>query len=89
MLTCSGTAQNAHPVRTVASFRCEDGWARVHDRQKRDQIAWRPDGGLSMSHWIECDHPGCTRAEGRFIPAERLYPALDYARSHGQPLQLR
>ena len=89
-LTCSGTAQNAHPVRTVAQFLYEDGWARVHDRTKRDQVVSTPDGELSMAHWIACDHPACTRAKPRFVLVERLYPALDYARSHGQPeLRLR
>lgn len=85
-LTCQGTAEVPHPVRTVAQFRYDDdGWVRVHDREKRDQIAWTPDGDMSMLHRIACGHPGCRRAEARLMPAERLYPALDYAREHGKP----
>lgn len=83
-LTCSGTAGNPHSPRTVAQFRYEDGWGRIHDRKKRDQIVWEPDGELRSVHMIECDHPGCTRAQPRPVSSERLYPSLDYARSHGQ-----
>jgi hypothetical protein len=82
-LTCRGTAKISHPVRTVAQFRYDDGWARVHDRVKRDEVVQEPDGELSMNHLIACDHPACTRAESRLIPSGRLYPALDYARDHG------
>lgn len=82
-LTCQGTAQMSHPVRTVAQFRYDDGWARVHDRVKRDKVMLEADGEMSMHHLIACDHPACNRANARYIPSGRLYPTLDYARSHG------
>lgn len=87
---CQGTAERGHPVHTVAQFRYDDGWGRVHDRVKRDRVVLEADGEMSMHHLIACDHPACTRADARYIPSGRLYPALDYARSHGQQeLRLR
>lgn len=86
-LTCQGTARNAHPVRTVAQFRHDmveyGGWVRVHDRKKRDQIVWEPDGEMRMVYIIECDLPGCDRSKPRAIPGERLYQLLDYNRVRG------
>lgn len=82
-LKCQGTARNAHPVRTVAQFRYDDGWGRVHDREKRDQIVWEPDGDMHTVYTIACDLPECDRFKPRSIPSERLHPLLDYNRAHG------
>lgn len=82
-LTCQGTATSSHPVRTVAQFRYDEGWARVYDQVKRDKVVWETDGEMSMAHLIACSFPGCNRADPRYILSDRLYPALDYARNHG------
>ncbi len=82
-LTCRGTAQYVHPVRTVAQFRWDDGWGRVHNREKRDSVVLLPDGELSMVHHLWCSDPRCQRSQGGTIPTELLYSLLDYAREHG------
>lgn len=80
-LTCQGTAEVPHLVRTVAQFRYDDGgWVRIFDRQKANQVIWEPSGEMRMRHIIECDK--CRRRSR--ATSERLYPTLDQAREHGR-----
>jgi hypothetical protein len=79
-LTCRGTAMRTHPLRTVAQFRYDDGWARTHDVQKRDALLWEPTGDLRLRHKFECAQ--CSRAD--VYTSEWLYALLDQARERGQ-----
>lgn len=91
--TCRGTARRVHPLRTVAQFRDDDGWARVHprgsDRSHRDPILWMPDGTqdgkITTLHVIHC--LACDRTFPPLTP-ERLYPLLDWAREHDKDVPL-
>ena len=94
-VTCRGTAQRGHPKRTVAQFRDNDGWARVHprgiDRGRRDPILWlpatpsAPHGEIRMLHVVHCQ--ACDRTFPPLTP-ERLYPLLDWAREHDKDVPL-
>jgi hypothetical protein len=81
-LRCKGTTQRPHAPHTLAQFKHDDGWARVHNRGNRDVLVQESDGELVMYHLIACDHPSCIRAKPRYVPGGRLYPTLDYARDH-------
>lgn len=87
-ITCRGTPQFVHDMRTVAQFRYDGGWARVHDRERLDVLGTDDDGELRMVHRFRCSDPRCQRSRGGTIPTERLYPLLDYAREHGGEVPL-
>ncbi|MDH6236230.1 hypothetical protein [Cryobacterium sp. CG_9.6] len=79
-LSCRGTAMRTHPLRTVAEFRYEDGWARVRSEGQLDTVQ-EPTGDVRLRHRFECGHGRCTRDD--VYTAEQLYPLLDEARKWG------
>ncbi|WP_315070327.1 hypothetical protein [uncultured Microbacterium sp.] len=81
-LTCRGTARRAHTLRTVAQFRYDDGWVRVHNQGERDAVLQEPNGDLKSRHRAECTDPRCTRVD--VFTTESLYRLLDWARENGK-----
>ena len=79
-LICVGVGAYHHEPRTVAQFRYDDGWARVHNEGPMDPILWLPTNEITMGHQLKCDL--CTRDD--YYRAERLYPELDKARAEGR-----
>lgn len=73
---CEGAGSYTHKPRTVAIFRHDDGWARVHNEGPTDPLLWGPDGEITTGHQLKCDR--CTRDD--YYKEERLYPELDKAR---------
>lgn len=78
-LTCRGNSRYGHALCTVAQFRFDDGWARVHDTRKQDLVLQGPTGEMRVAHRLACER--CKR--NFHVPTERLYSLLDYAREHG------
>lgn len=72
----------SHPLRTVAQFRYDDGWARVHNSGERDTLRMEPTGELRARRQVKCDHPRCSRSD--VFRDETLYPLLDWARENGK-----
>ena len=81
-LTCRGTAMHTHKLRTVAQFRYDDAWARVHTDSRQDDLIWEPTGELRIRHRISCDLCRPRRQDEQLRP-ETLYP-LDWARENGK-----
>ena len=79
-LICEGVGRYAHDARTVAQFRFDDGWARVHNEGPMDPILWLPTGEITQGHQLSCDR--CTRND--YYQAARLYPELDKALAEGR-----
>lgn len=79
-LICEGVGRYKHAARTVAQFRYDDGWARIHNEGPLDPILWLPTGEITQGHQLKCDL--CTRDD--YYRAERLYPVLDKARTEGK-----
>jgi hypothetical protein len=82
-LTCRGTPQRTHPLRVVAQFRYDGGWARVHNPGERDDLLWEPTGELRLRHHLDCGYPQCTLRDV-YNATGRLYALLDWARDHGK-----
>lgn len=79
---CEGAGSYTHKPRTVAQFRYDDGWARVHNEGKPDPLLMDPAGEsfeVITRHALDCDR--CSH-DGYFTP-DRLYPLLDAARTRG------
>lgn len=79
-LICEGVGNYEHDARTVAQFRYDDGWARIHNEGPIDPILWLPTGEITRGHQLSCDR--CTRDD--YYRAERLYTVLDKARAEGK-----
>ncbi|MDZ8200634.1 hypothetical protein RZO50_03865 [Microbacterium sp. SSW1-59] len=78
---CHGAGNYQHKPRTVAQFRYDEGWARVHNEGPMDPLVWLPTGDVSQRHALICDR--CTRTD--YYTPERLYPLLDELRSGDRP----
>jgi hypothetical protein len=76
---CEGARSYTHKPRTVAMFRHDDGWARIHNEGSTDPLLWGPDGEVTQNHQLACDR--CSY-RGYFKP-DKLYPLLDEARTQG------
>jgi hypothetical protein len=78
-LICEGVGNFRHKAVTVAQFRHDDGWARIHNEGPSDPILSLPNGEITQGHRLNCDR--CSRKD--YYQADRLYPVLDMALAEG------
>lgn len=79
-VVCAGAGGYTHKPRTIAQFRRDDGWARIHIEGPRDALLWKPEGNITLGHRLSCDV--CTRND--YATGDRLYPVLDAFLAEGR-----